>query len=181
MIKTVENFIINEKIQNKTVVLGFSTGPDSCALALILNKLKEKYSLNIVLAYFNHGWREEAKEEEIFTKEFALQHNFNYEIKQAPKNSKKNEETARNLRYSFFEKVAKKYKTNVVFLAHNKNDNIETLIYRIIKGTSIKGLNSIPQKREIYYRPLLEIEKKEILTFLKKTSKNIKSILQMMM
>ena len=51
-------------------------------------------------------------------------------------------------------------------LAHNKNDNIETLVYRVIKGTSIKGLCAIPSKRGIYYRPLLEVLKSDILEFL---------------
>ena len=166
MIETVENFIIENKIQNKTVVLGFSSGPDSCALALILNKLKEKYNLNLVLAYFNHGWRDEAIEEESFTKNFANKISAIFEIEKAPKNSLKTEEVARDLRYSFFENMAKKYATDVVFLAHNKNDNIETLVYRLIKGTSIRGLMSIPKKRDIYFRPLLSVEKQDILEFL---------------
>lgn len=167
MIKEVEDFLKEYNIKNKTVILGFSSGPDSCALALVLNKLKEKYNLNIVLAYFNHNWRKEAKEEEEFTKDFAKKFNFSFYIKEASKKEKQTEENARKLRYDFFESCAKEYKTDIVFLAHNKNDNVETLIYRIIKGTSIKGLTSISKKRDIYCRPLLEIEKKEILDFLK--------------
>lgn len=167
MIKEVEDFLKEYNIKNKTVILGFSSGPDSCALALALNKLKEKYNLNIVLAYFNHNWRKEAKEEEEFTKDFAKKFNFSFYIKEASKKEKQTEENARKLRYDFFESCAKEYKTDIVFLAHNKNDNVETLIYRIIKGTSIKGLTSISKKRDIYCRPLLEIEKKEILDFLK--------------
>ena len=167
MIKEVEDFLKEYNIKNKTVILGFSSGPDSCALALALNKLKEKYNLNIVLAYFNHNWRKEAKEEEEFTKDFAKKFNLSSYIKEASKKEKQTEENARKLRYDFFENCAKEYKTDIVFLAHNKNDNVETLIYRIIKGTSIKGLTSISKKRDIYCRPLLEIEKKEILDFLK--------------
>lgn len=167
MIKEVEDFLKEYNIKNKTVILGFSSGPDSCALALVLNKLKEKYNLNIVLAYFNHNWRKEAKEEEEFTKDFAKKFNLSSYIKEASKKEKQTEENARKLRYDFFESCAKEYKTDIVFLAHNKNDNVETLIYRIIKGTSIKGLTSISKKRDIYCRPLLEIEKKEILDFLK--------------
>ena len=167
MIEIVENFLEKYSIKDKDVLVGFSAGPDSCALALILSELKEKFNLNIHLAYFNHGWRWEAKKEEDFTKKFALKHNFNCIIGHAPKNALKTEEEARNLRYSFFEDIARELNIDTVFLAHNKDDNVETILYRVIKGTSIKGLRSIQEKRGIYYRPLLNIEKSDILMFLK--------------
>ncbi len=170
MIETIKKFLNKYNINNKSVVIGFSSGPDSCALAFLISKLKKEYNLEIILAYFNHGWRKEAKEEEQYTIDFANQIGAKYYIEKAPENIKKNEETARELRYIFLEKCAKNYNTDVVLLGHNKNDNIETLIYRIAKGTSIKGLTSIPEKREIYYRPLLNIEKKDILELLKKNN-----------
>ena len=139
MLEIVKNFLIENNINNTTVQVGFSGGPDSVCLSLILAELKEEFNLDIVLAYFNHGWRKEAKEEELFTIDFA-----------------------------------KKYNSRIVFLAHNKNDNIETLIYRIIKGTSIAGLCSIPKIRDIYYRPLLDVTKQEILDFLEKKKQDYK-------
>jgi len=170
MIKETEDFLNKYNIQNKTVIAAFSAGPDSCCLALILNKLKEKYNLNIILAYFNHGWRKEANDEEEFTKNFAQKLNLKYIIQKAPKEAEKTEEKARELRYIFLENAAKENNSDVVFLAHNKNDNVETIIYRIIKGTSIKGTRAIQEKREIYFRPLLNIEKKEILKYLKENN-----------
>ncbi len=172
MLKTAEKFLEKYNIKDKTIIIGFSAGPDSCALALLLNKLKEKYNLKIILAYFNHNWRKEAIKEEEFTKNFAQKFNNLFYIKKAGENVKKNEETARILRYEFFEQCALEFDSEFVFLAHNKNDNIETLIYRIIKGTSLKGLCAIPEKRGVFYRPLLEIEKKEILEFLKENKQN---------
>ncbi len=174
MIKTVENFLIENKIENKTVLVGFSTGPDSCALALVLDSLKEKYNLKLILCYYNHNWRKEAIFEEEFTKKFAAKINARFLIEKAPEDAKKTEDCARNLRYDFFYRISKKTKTDTVFLAHNKNDNVETLIYRLIKGTSIKGLCSIPKKRDIFYRPLLDIDKKEILEFLSKKNQEFK-------
>ena len=168
MLKQTKDFLEKYNIKNKNVIIAFSAGPDSTALSLVLNELKEKFGLNLTLAYFNHGWREkEALNEENFTKNLAQKLCCNFEIGHAPKNSKQNEETARNLRYEFLSDCAKKFNTDIVMLAHNKNDNIETALYRIIKGTSIKGLSAIPENREIFYRPLLNIEKKEILNFLK--------------
>ena len=166
MLEIVKNFLIENNINNTTVQVGFSGGPDSVCLSLVLAELKEEFNLGIVLAYFNHGWRKEAKEEELFTIDFAKKYNLLYEIGIAPSDIKKTEEIARDYRYKFFEETAKKYNSKVVFLAHNKNDNIETLIYRIIKGTSIAGLCSIPKIRDIYYRPLLDVTKQEILEFL---------------
>lgn len=172
MINIVRNFLLENKIKDKNIIIGFSSGPDSVCLSLILSKLKNEFNLNAVLAYFNHKWRDEAKDEEKFTENFAHNYGFLSEIGYAPDNAKKTEETARNLRYDFFYKTAEKYNSNVVFLAHNKNDNIETLIYRIIKGTSISGLCSIPKIRDIFYRPLLDITKDEILEYLNKNNQN---------
>lgn len=171
-IEILENFLKEHNISNKKVIVGFSAGPDSTCLALLLNELKEKYNLEIILAYFNHNWRDEAILEEDFTNAFAKKINATVCIKKAPKNVKKSEEKARELRYNFFEKCAQKYKTDVVFLAHNKNDNIETILYRFIKGTSIKGLSAIPKIRGIYHRPFLNILKKDILETLKKYNQN---------
>ena len=169
----VEDFLKKYEIKNENVIVGFSSGPDSTALALILSKFAKKYNLNLILAYFNHNWRiEEVKKEVQFTKDFASKINSVFYIKEAPLDCKKNEETARELRYAFFEECAKKFNSKVVMLAHNKNDNIETLIYRIIKGTSIKGLCAIPENRDLYFRPLLDISKEEIYHFLKKNNQS---------
>ena len=65
MIKTVESFLKQHNIIGKNIIIAFSGGPDSCALALAVNELKVKFNLNIYLAYFNHGWRvKESKDEE---------------------------------------------------------------------------------------------------------------------
>lgn len=167
MLKEIENFLIKHNIQNKKVIVGFSAGPDSTAMAFALNKLSEKYNLKLILAYFNHNWRPiEAKEECCFANDFAKKINAEFYSASAPENSPKTEEYARELRYSFFSECMEKFDCDVVFLAHNKNDNIETLIYRLIKGTAVSGLCAIPEVRDNYYRPMLKIEKKEILKYL---------------
>ncbi len=164
--QTVDDFLKKYDIKSKRAIVAFSAGPDSCALALALNFLKEKHDLKLALAYFNHGWRKEAILEEKFTENFAKKINVDFYIEKAPLDALKTEEAARDLRYDFFKKTASEFGSDVVFLAHNKNDNVETLLYRVIKGTSPKGLCSIPEKREIFYRPFLNITKKEILDFL---------------
>ena len=169
MINQVRDFLEKYKIKNKKVIVGFSAGPDSTALAFILSKLSEEFNLSLVLAYFNHNWRvEESKIEQEFALNFANKISAKFYTKEAPLTSPKTEETARDLRYAFFEEAMEEFNSDIVFLAHNKNDNIETAIYRIIKGTGVKGLCSILPVRDNYYRPLLNIEKAKILDFLKK-------------
>ena len=149
MLLEVRNFLEKYNIKNKKVIVGFSAGPDSCAMAFLLSKLAFEFNLKLVLAYFNHNWRpDEAKSEEEFSKKFANNINAQYVIGIAPNDCEKTEEAARESRYAFFEQVMKENDTDVTFLAHNKNDNIETLVYRVVKGTGIKGLCSIPEKRE---------------------------------
>ena len=166
MINIVRNFLDKYNIRNKSVIIAFSTGPDSCALARIINELREEHNLRVTLAYFNHMWRKEAIKEEEFTVEFSKKFNMNFIIKKAPSGIRHNEETAREYRYKFLYDCANDIGTDVVLLAHNKNDNVETLVYRVIKGTSVKGLCSIPENRDIFYRPLLKIEKREIYDYL---------------
>ena len=167
MISEVEKFLNKYQIQNKKAIVGFSAGPDSVTLAFILSELAKKYNLQLILAYFNHNWRpDEALEELEFAKVFANKIGAKFYSEKAPDNLAKTEEVARELRYCFFENAMKQYGADVVFLAHNKNDNIETLVYRIIKGTGVKGLCSIPENRGSYYRPLLNITKEEIFEFI---------------
>lgn len=171
MQEVVKNFLEKYNIKNKKVIVGFSAGPDSVTMAFLLSKLASEFNLELILAYFNHNWREvESLDEQKFSEFFAKEINAEFYTETAPKNSSKTEEVARELRYAFFENAMERFKTDVVFLAHNKNDNIETAVYRIIKGTGVKGLCSIAEKRDNYYRPLLKITKNEILNFLKENN-----------
>ena len=172
MYKIVCDFLKQYNIFDTSVIIAFSSGPDSCALARLLNELRDDFNIDITLAYFNHMWRKEAFGEENFTIDFAKKFNMKYLISRAPVDIPHNEEIARDLRYEFLENCANKLNSSVVFLAHNKNDNIETLIYRLIKGTSVKGLCSIPERRDIFYRPLLKIEKSDILKYLSEINQN---------
>ena len=72
------------------------------------------------------------------------------------------ETAAREARYEFFENCGKKFKSDIIFTAHNANDNAETFIYRICKGTGdFRTSEGISAKRDIFYRPLLSVTKKE--------------------
>lgn len=164
-----KNFIKQYNLNNKTVIIGFSGGFDSMCLLFALNKIKEEYGISLVGAHYNHNWRGEiAKTEQIKCEEFCKNFGIEFYTETASIDTKKNETVAREQRYEFFERAQKKYNTDVVFTAHNLNDNAETIIYRIAKGTGLTGLKGIQKKRDNYYRPLLDVSREEIEQYCKK-------------
>lgn len=154
--------------KNDSVVVGVSGGPDSMTLLTILLELKEEYNLQIYVAHINHMIRENAQKDEEYVKEFCDKNNIRLFIERAniiekSKQDKKGlEETGRQVRYDFFEKVSKITNSNKIAIAHNLNDKIETIIMNLTRGTGISGLKGIEPKRGKYIRPLIEIERSEI-------------------
>lgn len=164
----VKAFLNENEIKGKTVLCAVSGGVDSVVLLSILNELKEEFELDVKVVHLNHNWRGvEALEDLEFVCNLAQKYNFEYYTETLENDLKKTENDAREARYAFFERALKKFNADVCFLAHNKNDNVETLIYRIIKGTGVFGLSSIPSVRMPYYRPLLEFSRTEIETYAK--------------
>ena len=152
-----------------SIVVGFSGGPDSLCLLHILLKLREEYNLSICAAHINHLIRgEEAKRDEDFARKFCETNNIKFFLKREDVNSlaKKmkmsSEEAGRKVRYEFFNEVSSKVSGNKIALAHNLNDNGETIIMRILRGTSLSGLSGIAPKRDTIIRPLIDCSRKEI-------------------
>lgn len=176
----VENTINKYKLleKNEKIVIGVSGGPDSMTLLTILLKLKEKYNLSLIVAHINHQIRENAIKDEEYVKEFCKKNNIEIYIKRAnvieksQKEKKGLEETGREVRYNFFEEVLKKTNANKIAIAHNLNDNCETIIMNQLRGTGLSGLKGIEPKRGKYIRPLIEIDRKEIEEYCKKNKIN---------
>lgn len=164
MIEThIHNFIDKYELKNKTIIVGFSGGFDSMCLLFALNNIKQDFNLKLIGAHYNHNWRGKiAKKEQQRCEKFCNDLGIKFYTETAPEDTKKNETVAREQRYAFFERAQKKYNADVVFTAHNLNDNAETLIYRIAKGTGLTGLKGIQKNRDNYYRPLLEVSRTEI-------------------
>ena len=138
MREIVKNFIKIHNLENKKILVGFSGGADSCALLYCLNSLKNELNLKLVALHLNHNWRgESAKADEIFAHKMADELGIEFYSETLPDEVQKTETVAREKRYDFFSLCAKKFNSNCVMLAHNKNDNLETLVYRIIKGTGL--------------------------------------------
>lgn len=151
------------------VVIGVSGGPDSITLLNILNNLKEKLNIKIYVVHINHMIRKEANEETEYVREFCNKLGIDFFIKkikveeEAKKLKIGTEEAGRNIRYAFFEEVANMVGANKIATAHNSNDNAETVLMNIIRGTSVSGLKGIEKVRDgKFIRPIIECNRNEI-------------------
>ena len=150
-----------------TIVIGNSTGPDSMALMHILLCLKEKLNIKIICAHVNHNLREQSKEEEEFIIDFCKKNNVPLEHMKIEKYGDDNfHNEARTIRYNFFEEVIKKYNANYLMTAHHGDDLIETILMRIVRGSSLKGYAGfrplINKDNYKLVRPLIFVTKDEI-------------------
>lgn len=167
MINTVEKFLEGYLNYNNTFYIGFSGGYDSLCLLDIMVKLSKRHKFKIFSLHLNHNFRgQEAFEEQEKCRDISNFYNVKFITETLNEQNNHSENFAREERYKFFEKYAKNKKNTYVLTAHNMNDNIETLIYRIVKGTGIKGLTGIPniidKNGVTYLRPLLNVSRKDI-------------------
>ncbi len=161
----IENFInqYNLSAKDKIIAVGFSGGFDSISLLHIVNELSKKYGFNVIACHLNHNWRgEESLAEAKSCEDFCNKNNIKFYTETLDEHEKHTETRARELRYEFFNRVIEKFKADALFTAHTKSDTAETLIYRITKGTGIKGLQGIAPKLGKIYRPMLDISRKEV-------------------
>ena len=167
--ETVIDFIKKYELSDKTIIVGFSGGFDSMCLLNVMSEIKKlpEYSgMKIIAAHFNHNWRgEESLKEQEVCRIFASAKGIEFYTQDAPSTLRKTENDARIARYEFFEEAFEEFDADAVFTAHNKDDNAETVLYRVIKGTGIIGLRGISEKREFFYRPLLKVNRKDILDY----------------
>lgn len=158
VVEKVNSFLSQNNLNRKSFVLGFSGGYDSMCLLKVLSFL----GIKVVAAHFNHGWRVEADLEEQVCREFCESLGIEFYSERAPKELKKTESAAREARYQFLEKVLKQHSFDGIITAHNADDNAETVIYRVAKGTGVYGLRGISVNRNNIWRPLLSCSRKEI-------------------
>lgn len=160
------------------VIVAVSGGPDSVCLLYFLKEFEKEYNLNLQVIHFNHNLRKkESEKEEVFVMELAFKLNLPVTTIQldvtgyAKKHGMGIEEAARNLRYSEFEKLAIRYKTDKVALGHSASDQVETVLMRILRGSGMEGLTGIPPVRKLtgktlVIRPIIDITREEIIQFL---------------
>ena len=170
ILETIKKYNMIEN--GEKVVLAVSGGPDSICMLDILNDIKNDEDIDInfeiVVAHVNHMIRKEAEEDEKYVKKYCQEKQIEFysksiDVQKMANNNKIGiEEAGRNVRYDFFDEILERTNAQKIAIAHNKNDNVETVLMHIIRGSGINGLKGIEPKRGKYIRPLIECERNEI-------------------
>ncbi len=165
----------------ETVLVGLSGGPDSVCLLTVLHRLKEAFNLTLHAVYVDHNLRPgETPAEIAYCRKLCDDMKVDFRVKSidvkgyVKEHGGNKQEAARDLRYRAFHEAATEIRADRIGLAHNADDQAETVFMRLIRGTGASGLAGMPAKRGPVIRPLLEIERKDIEAFLE--SENIRYV-----
>lgn len=172
MLDKVINYIKENKIiqQDDRILVALSGGPDSVCLLHMLYRIKDKFNLKLGAIHINHMLRgEEADKDENYIIDLCEQMGIKHYVKRinieyiAKETNVSLETAGRNERYKAFEEIKIKDKYNKIAVAHNANDQAETILMRIMRGTGLEGLTGIkPQREGGIIRPILCLNRQEI-------------------
>ena len=160
--------------QDDSILIALSGGPDSTALLHLLVSVREELNLSLGAVYVNHQLRKRAAgAEEKFCQQLCDQYGVELDIatenirQLANDRGQSIEQAAREFRYDLFDTLAADSGYNRIAVGHHLNDQAETILFRIIRGTGLDGLTGMSAKRGKIIRPLLEISRKDIIEYLK--------------
>jgi tRNA(Ile)-lysidine synthetase-like protein len=167
-----QKHILNKNLfeENETIILALSGGVDSMVLFHILNTIE--LNLNVIIAHVNHKKRQESNKEFEAIKEICGHKNVVFEGMELDTNLNGNfHDQSRRKRYQFFEDLADKYNAKKIVIAHHSDDQTETVLMRIVRGSSFTGYAGINEVREhnnyLYIRPLMDVKKEQIYEYAK--------------
>jgi len=162
-----------------TIIEGISGGADSVCLFLMLEELKKEMDFNTVAVHIHHGIRKKSADkdqkfvEKLCESKGVELKSFRKDIPLICKITKESEEECgRRIRYEVFDDVCGMYENSKIAVAHHMNDQAETVIFRIIRGSGIKGLTGMEAKRDNIIRPLLCLKRDEIEQYLDDIGQN---------
>jgi tRNA(Ile)-lysidine synthase len=175
-LKKVENFILEKEMlkAGEKILLGVSGGADSVCLLCILEELAAKMNFSIGVLHIEHGIRGEASlRDAAFVRALCEKKRIPFEERSFPipeiaeREGLSEEETGRKMRYQAFSEKMEQENYQKTAIAHNLNDNAETMLFHLARGSALAGLAGIAAVRGQFIRPLLCLERKEIEAYLK--------------
>ncbi|MEI3499137.1 MAG: tRNA lysidine(34) synthetase TilS [Bacilli bacterium] len=166
------DFLMNEVgiKYGDSIVVGVSGGPDSMALLHLMSSIKKVIDIEVVCAHVNHNVRKESSSEKVFVEKFCLNHGIVFESMKIEDYGDDNfHNEARSKRYNYFGNIVKKYGAKYLLTAHHGDDLIETILMRIVRGSTLRGYSGFSKivKFEDYtiLRPLINVTKDEIFEY----------------
>ncbi len=163
LIDHLKHYLDSHELNGSKIAIACSAGIDSMVL---LKAILEFYPADLIYAiHVDHGWRKDSSQALEFLQEFCEANKVKllfYQFRYGELGKKEN--LARKARYEIFKDLCRKNEIHNIFLAHNLDDHVETILFRIFRGTNLKGLEGIPRARKLddltyIHRPLLHISR----------------------
>lgn len=175
VVRLVKDYVVSQNLidDNDQVVVGISGGADSVCLLCILSEIYDGSSVRLKAVHVNHSIRDTAQRDQKYVEELCKKLNVPLKIcvvdalEEAKRRGISTEEAGRILRYNaFLEAVDSDYNFKIA-VAHNMDDNVETVILNMARGTGLRGMRGIPVKRQQIVRPLLCLSRQDIEAYLR--------------
>lgn len=194
MLTSLNQFLTKHSIRDGTLLVGVSGGADSVALLRALHAVADHFRLKLIAAHFDHAIRDDSAEDARWVTELASRLQIpcvTERRKGDPSQTLPSEESARVWRYRFFRKCAREFSCQWVAVAHTGDDQAETVIHHIIRGSGLKGLSGIPPVRPLFpdaeetfepaeappllIRPFLNVPRSELLSYLNELGQDFRT------
>ena len=168
--------VAHQIVGKPTVILGLSGGPDSMFLFQVLKDLHQQNHLMLIAAHLDHEWRTTSGEDAVFCTGICQAAGITSIVQRASElgttvtYNGSQEEVGRRLRRHFFKQVQQQYQAHFIALAHHRQDQEETFFIRLLRGASLTGLTCMKEIEGCYLRPLLAVDKSDMINYLEKNN-----------
>src|SRR6267378_4336843 len=148
------------------VVVAVSGGPDSLTLLSVLREIVPAFPLHLTVAHFDHGWRPDSHTDRDFVAAMAATWGYEFRTARAADDIPHTENAARAARYAFLRRSAADTESTAIALGHTQDDQVETLLLHLLRGSGSRGLGAMRRRDADLARPLLDISRKDIEAYL---------------
>ena len=147
-------------------MVAVSGGPDSLALLSILREILPAMPLHLTVAHFDHGWRPDSEADRDFVADISRRWGLTFRTARAPAGLPHTENAARAARYAFLREVAAADSSTAIALGHTQDDQVETLLLHLLRGTGSRGLAGMRRRDAELARPLLDVTRADLEAYL---------------